>query len=452
MEKLKNTRIIVYGFAIENQATTRWLLGQGARVTIYDERKRSDFDSELINEFTDKDVEFHFGEIPDDLPFDVLIPTPGAKPTHPIFKLAKENKIPITTGINLFMERTPSRIIGVTGTKGKGTTSSLIYEMLKTDGKDAYLGGNIGTPPLSFLDKLSDSSIAVLELSSFQLMRATKSPHIAVVLMVTSEHMDYHATIEEYIEAKRGIAKHQENADTIIVNADYPNSLSVVQETPGQRYLVSNRGVRDENGCYMLDDTIVLVENGMHTSVALTSEVLLPGKHNLENVCAAVLAAYKAGASLEAIRLTLKSFRGLEHRLELVREVAGVTYYNDSFSTTPESTIAAIKAFSVPEILILGGSEKNSDFSVLGKVINEAKNIKAIIGIGHEWPKIKKTITRTDIAYIEGPNCMHNIIIEAAALASKGDVVILSPACASFDMFKNYKDRGNQFKEKVMNL
>jgi len=354
----------------------------------------------------------------------------------------------ITSPTKLFFDNTPSKIIGVTGTKGKGTTSSLTYEMLKKGGFDAYLGGNIGLPPISFLDTLSTQSIVVLELSSFQLADMQKSPQISVMLMVTSEHLDYHKNTAEYVDAKRNIVRFQTGDDMAILNMDYTATMKSADKTSAQIAWVS-RYKEVANGCFVRDNKVILRSGGSETEVIDSAEILLPGAHNLENVCAAVMAAYSAGVSIPDIAFVLRTFKGLEHRLELVREVHGVRYYDDSFSTVPETAIAAISAFTQPEILILGGSSKNSDFTELGKIISSVGNIKAIIGIGIEWPKIKSQIQNPQFAIIEGLTSMKEIVTKAYELAESGDVVLLSPACASFDMFANYKDRGNQFKEQV---
>ena len=330
--------------------------------------------------------------------------------------------------------------------------------MLKKQGFNAYLGGNIGKPPLDFLDKLNTQSIAVLELSSFQLQDLTKSPNIAIMLMTTSEHLDYHKDIHEYVDAKRNILRFQTSSDIAILNKDYPASNQSDIHTEGRVYKVSRESMV-QDGCYVENGKIKARSTfGKNKTRVLeimkTSDILLPGEHNLENVCAAVMASLLSGVSKENIVKVLKTFKGLEHRLELTGELNGVRFYDDSFSTIPETTIAAIKAFKYPEILILGGSSKNSNFEELGRVILGCENIKAIIGIGVEWPKIKSQIQnpKSQIKIIEGCRNMREIVQKAHQLAEPGDIVLLSPACASFDMFKNYKDRGNQFKKEVRRL
>jgi UDP-N-acetylmuramoylalanine--D-glutamate ligase len=326
--------------------------------------------------------------------------------------------------------------------------------MLKTQGFDAYVGGNIGLPPFEFLDKLDVQSKVVLELSSFQLIDLKKSPHIAVMLMITSEHLNWHSSVEEYIDAKRNIVKHQTEKDFAILNRDYPATNESDIYTNGKVYHVSREREAAEEGSFVKDGKVWLRTELGEVPVVDTEEILLPGKHNLENICAATMAAGLVGVSIENIASVLRTFKGLEHRLELVATINGVRYYDDSFSTTSETAIAAIQAFKDPEILILGGSSKNSDFTELGEVISKSENVKLIIGIGVEWARIKEQIaaSETPIPVIEGAKDMQTIIAAVYKLAVPGDVVLLTPACASFGMFKNYKDRGEQFKKEVLNL
>ncbi len=434
MINFKNKKIAVIGEGLEGQSSAKYLKDHGADVTILDKKQGDDYLKDL-----DK--------------YDLIVRSPGVKPSTIQNSEFKIQNSKITSQTKLFFDLCPCPIIGVTGTKGKGTVSSLIYEMLKKQEFDAYLGGNIGVPPFDFLDKLNTHSVVVLELSSFQLMDVKKSPHIAVMLMTTSEHLDYHKDLKEYVNAKRNILRFQTPKDFAVVNRDYPASNESDIHTNAKVFYVSTE--RDEyEGCFIKDGEVILSRNGKEEKVIDTSQILLPGKHNLENVCTAVIAATVYGVSKENIVSVLKTFKGLEHRLELVATVKGVKYYDDSFSTTPETAIAAINSFKNPEILILGGSSKNSDFELLGKTIKAANNIKAIIGIGKEWERIKSKIqnTKYEILLVEGADSMSKIVAAASKIALPGDVVLLTPACASFDMFKNYKDRGEQFKEEVNKL
>lgn len=431
MDQFKGQKIAVIGEGVEGKSSALFLEKRGAKVEIRDKKQDDDYLADLNR-------------------FDLVVRSPGVK----LSELEKVSKEKITSQIKLFFDLCPTKnIIGVTGTKGKGTTSTLIYEMLKAADFDAYLGGNIGVPPFEFLEKLTPESWVVLEMSSFQLQDLTVSPHIAVMLMTTSEHLDYHKDIQEYIDAKRNILSHQVPEDFAVLNRDYPPSNESDIYTDGKVYFVS-REREVEEGCFALGNQIILRSKGNDLPVIDTRELLLRGDHNHENACAATMAAYLAGVRINAITQVLKSFSGLEHRLELVATINNVEYFNDSFSTTPETAIAAIKSFKNPEILVLGGSSKNSDFSELGQVIGDAENIRAIIGIGEEWARIKEQIknVRPETLVLEGADSMEKIILAASKLAQPGDVVLLSPACASFGMFKNYKDRGNQFKEEVRKL
>jgi UDP-N-acetylmuramoylalanine--D-glutamate ligase len=453
----KDKTIAVLGFGIEGMENVRFLRKKGASVWILDKRQSGELDQKMITEAESLGAEFRLGEtyLTNLEQFNLIFRSPGFRRNTPELLEAELKGAVLTSGTKLFFDLCPAPIIGVTGTKGKGTTSTMIYEMLKAAGKDAYLGGNIGVPPLSFLEKLHSSSIVVLELSSFQLQDMHRSPHIAVMLMVTSEHLDHHETQEEYVDAKRNILRFQKPADFAILNRDYPASNESDIYTDAKIYYVSRERETD-NACFVDGNKIVIRKNGHDTDVLKTEDVRLPGKHNLENVCAAAMAANLAGVNLQTIAKVIGSFNGLEHRLKLIGEVHGAKYYDDSFSTTPETSIAAIQAFTGPEILILGGSGKNSDFSELGKAIVRAKNIKAIIGIGIEWDRIKDALRIAELGQktilVGGAQNMQQIVLAASKIAQPGDVILLSPACASFDMFKNYKERGEEFIREVSKL
>lgn len=453
--KFEGKKVATLGFGVEGESTVDFLLKQKATTSVFDEKKEEDFEAEKLQKYRTAGVKFIFGPFGNLTSFDVVVRSPGVNPRVKSIKDAKDKNIPVTTGIDIFLNLSPAYVIGVTGTKGKGTTSTLIYEMLKKEKSEVFLGGNIGTPPLLFLDKLTPQSTVILELSSFQLFDVTKSPNIAVVLMVTSEHMDFHASETEYASAKANILKFQKAGDAAVINADYENSRHIGETACAPVYWFSRQKTVSP-GAYVENGAVFFENSGSRKEKIIeTSEIFIPGGHNLENVCAAVAVAKIMGISNNSIAEVLRTFKGLKYRLQFVREVGGVRYYNDSFSTTPESAMAAVKAFQSAKILILGGSSKNSDFSELAKVISEDKMIKAIIGIGAEWPRIKEALRAAGAAnfeIIEGCSSMGVIVETAASEAQTGDVVILSPACASFDMFKDYKDRGNQFEEAVLNL
>ncbi len=460
IEELQNKKVAILGLGVEGISTVNYLVKHGITPVVLDEQLT--LDNLSIQTLKEKGIKFLLGcdvfaKLTD---YDVIFRSPGISPFREELVEFKKKGGVLTSHTQLFFDLCPVEIIGVTGTKGKGTTSTLIYEMLIKEGISAYLGGNIGKPPLDFLDKLDEQSKVILELSSFQLIDLTRSPHIAVILMITSEHLDYHKDVYEYIDAKRNILRHQQADDYAVINRDYIASNESDIYTEAKVFHVSTE--RDSAiGCFVKDSAVHMVGLGVDEEIIKTEHILLPGKHNLENVCAAVMAATLAGVKRHNISAVLKTFKGLKHRLQLIRELDGVRYYDDSFSTTPETAIAAMNAFERPEILILGGSSKNSDFSELGRNIRLAKNIRAIIGIGLEWERIKEEIgdgvwgMREDgreVFLVEGAKTMEQIVKAASVIAQPGDIVLLSPACASFGMFKNYKERGEQFSKEVLNL
>jgi UDP-N-acetylmuramoylalanine--D-glutamate ligase len=444
--------IAILGLGVEGQSVVKFLQKNEAKITVFDE-KQTGITDEIIQNLKNQGVKYLPGLFPDLSGFDLVVVSPGIRPDIPVLLNAKAKNIPVTNATNIFMELAPCKTIGVTGTKGKGTTSTLIYEMLKANKMDAYLGGNIGLPPLEFLDKLTPESVVVLELSSFQTFTMTKSPNIVVILMVTSEHLDYHKDTDEYILAKANLLRHQTHEDQIVVNVDYPNSKKI-GDMSGKDYWQVSTNEMVKHGVCVIGDSIQFINGNKHQDVVISKDIYIPGRHNLENVGAAVATGKIIGIPVPIMRRVITSFKGLIHRIEFVREIGGVRFYDDSFSTTPETAIAAINAFSEPKILILGGSSKNSDFTELGNVIRNSRSIRAIIGIGEEWKRIKTSIKGLEsrIKVKEGCNNMKEIIDTVKKLSKPGDVVLLSPACASFGMFKNYKDRGEQFKKCINDL
>lgn len=450
--EFKNKKIAILGFGIEGKSLCDYLQDRAQKIVVLDEKNRADFDSKVIESYVGRGIEFLWGKYGNLKGFDIVFRSPSILPDSKVLSQAQKDGSQISSLTKLFFDLCPSEIIGVTGTKGKGTTSTLIYEMLKEAGEDVYLGGNIGNSPLDFLDSLDVDSKVVLELSSFQLIDMEKSPHIGVMLMTTSEHLDYHKDVYEYINAKRNIFRFQKETDFAVLNQDYPASNESDVEGDGKVYKVSRENKVFSEGCFVIKDDLVLKINDTEKTIMKIDEVALPGKHNLENAAAASMAAVLAGVDLPTIKHVLKTFKGLPHRIEFVAIIRGASYYDDSFSTTPETAIAAIEAFSEPKIIILGGSGKNSDFTELCEVINNSDSIRAIIGIGDEWSRIRDMIHNEKIEIVEGCTDMFEVAKEASKVTEIGDVVLLSPACASFGMFKDYKDRGEKFKEAVFQL
>ena len=424
MDKFRNKKVAVIGFGIEGKDAVAYLLDCGAKVTLFDKKKEDELDFTGVEK---ERISLICGEnyLGNGLKgFDYIIRSPGVYRYIPeIAEAEKEGSIKI------FFDEFKGRTIGVTGTKGKGTTSTLIYEILKADEKDVYLSGNIGKPSLELLPKLNKDSWVVMELSSFQLMDMDKSPHIAVVLNITEDHMDWHKNRDEYVEAKKNIVRFQNKNDFAIINDEYDTPKTFEDLGGGKKILFSKKSLEEK----------------------YKKDLLLRGEHNLENIAAAVEASKAAGIDEEIILNTVKNFKGLEHRLELVGNINGVSYYNDSFATGPGATMAAINSFTEDETLILGGSDKGLDYSELRDLLKKKGNVKNLILIGDIGEKIGEEIEGKNVINL-GHASMSQIVEKAKELADPGGVVILSPAAASFDMFKNYKDRGNQFKEAVLRL
>lgn len=435
--------VALIGFGVENQATYRFFASKGVYPTICDQNP----DIELPDGSSGNLGDEYLNNLEK---FDVIVRSVGINPkviTDKNPNVASK----ITTAINIFFEECKTPIIGVTGTKGKGTTSTLIHKILLEAGKKSALAGNIGLPMLDILNDLQAHDYIVLELSSFQLYDLKHSPDVAVCLMVVPEHLDWHDDIEDYKKAKKNLFKYQKSDNIAIFNAFSDNSREIATISTAKTkltYGVPNNN-EDTFGCaaYVKDDFICY--NGVE--IMPITDARLLGKHNLENICAAIAATWNLiGGDKQAIRHVVSSFPGLKYRLELVRELEGVSYYNDSFSTTPETAIAAIRSFTRPVILIVGGSDKGIPFDELADaVVNNS--VKHVLAIGERGPVIADLLRDRGYNNITEDELysMETIVAKAKYLSGPDDIVLLSPGCASFGMFKNYKDRGDQFSEAV---
>lgn len=375
--------------------------------------------------------------------FDLIVRTAGLRPQ----KILENNPnvgTKLTSQTNTFFHASPTKnIIGVTGTKGKGTTSTLITKMLEAAGKDVHLGGNIGIPPLSFINKLKRDSWVVLELSSFQLSDLQYAPHIGICLMVVPEHLNWHDDMDDYVGAKSRMFALQTSEDIAISFAE--NEISRTIASSGNAVQIPYFA---EPGAYVNDANILIGEQ----VICATSDLKLLGAHNWQNACAAVTAVWQITQNIKAIRKVLTSFSGLEHRLEFVREVGGIKYYDDSFGTTPETAAVAIESFTEPKVVILGGSDKGAEFDVLAQTVKD-NNVRQAVIIGDTGPKIITALQKAGFSDISlGGKTMESILKTCREHAQPGDVVLLSTGCASFGLFENYKDRGNQFKQLVQQL
>lgn len=428
--------VALLGFDLEGHVSYDYFKSRGDSITICDQN------TEII---VPDGVASQLGEhYLDDLQrFDVIVRTAGMPP-HVITDKNPDVVDKVTTQTNEFFKVCPTKnIIGVTGTKGKGTTSTLITKMLEAAGKQVFLGGNIGIPVFNLLPQLHEDSWVVLELSSFQLIDLKQSPHIAVCLMVVPEHLNWHANMDEYVTAKSQLFAKQTSEDIAIYFADNDTSKKIAFSGAGQKLPYYT-----PPGAFVRDNTIVIDDQ----VICKTDEIKLLGQHNWQNACAAVTAVWQVTQDTEAMRKILTSFAGLEHRLEFVRDLNGVKYYDDSFGTTPETAIVALEAFKEPKVIILGGSDKGAEFDELAKAVAK-NNVRQVVLIGKMAQKIETALHAQNFTNTSASGgTMEEIVAACQKVAQPGDIVLLSTACASFDMFKDYKERGNQFKTAVQAL
>ncbi|MDQ5969724.1 MAG: UDP-N-acetylmuramoylalanine--D-glutamate ligase [Patescibacteria group bacterium] len=425
-------KVAIAGYGVEGQSNYRYWSALGAEIKIFDEN--TDIANDIPNGVQSELGDGVFQNISG---FDLVVRTASLNPSH----IHTDGKIWSST--NEFFKQCPAPIIGVTGTKGKGTTCSLIAAILKNAGHTVHLLGNIGVPALDILPYISEDDIVVFELSSFQLWDLEKSPQTAVVLMIEADHQDVHASMEEYVQAKANIARHQDDDDVIIYHPENTFAAEISSQSPSRH----KKQYMKLSGAHIVANQIIIGD----VAVAEVDEVGLVGEHNLQNICAAITAAWQYDPGVTAVQRAIREFTGLPHRLEFVREKDGVKYYNDSYSSAPGATAAAIKSFTQPIILICGGFDRGLDYSQLATTVAEASNIKKVLLIGQTKQRVADEFTKISFTNFEilQTDEFIDIISSARSFATPGDVVVLSPGCASFDMFKNFQDRGEQFKQIV---
>ena len=445
--ELKNKSVAIIGIGVSNLPLIRLLAGEGCDVTACDKRS-ADALGEIFTELSALGVKFKLGEdYLSELDFDVIFRTPGL---HPMFlDKAKEQGSIVTSEMEAFFALCPCRIIAITGSDGKTTTSTLISELLKTEGYRVHLGGNIGKPLLCEVSEMGKDDIVVLELSSFQLHSMDCHPDVAVITNISPNHLDVHPSYEDYQLAKKNIFLRQEENDRLVLNFDNDITASYADEAKSDVSYFSRFKYVDK-GCCVKDEAIFL--NG--GKIVDKADILLPGEHNVENYMAAI-AATQGLVSTESIISVAKNFGGVEHRIELVRVYKGVRYYNDSIASSPSRTVAGLKSFKEKIILIAGGYDKKIGFEPLAE--EAVKSVKALYLCGHTADKIKTAVESAE-GYEESALPIYvfddftETVLAAAAAASEGDVVMMSPACASFDKFKNFAERGKRFKEIIGGL
>lgn len=429
-------KIAIIGYGVEGRAAyAYWQAGND--ITICDQNAN-------LGD-TPEDVTLQLGDnyLHDLETFDLVVRSPFVRPDALIH--AGVDPAKITSNTNEFFRVCPTKnIIGVTGTKGKGTTSTLITALLRASGKTVHLGGNIGVPALSLLNEsIHNDHWVVLELSSFQLIDLQYSPPYAVCLMVVPEHQDWHTDINEYMNAKKQLFHWQQPSDRTVYFADNGNSVAVAAAGHGIKIpYFAEPGARVEHDHIVIDSK----------KICSVHDLKLLGAHNWQNICAALTVTWLITQDIAPLRETLKTFTGLPYRLEYIREHNHVQYYNDSFGTTPETAIVAIQAFTEPKVLILGGSDKGADYSELAQTI-ASNTIRRVLLIGQQADRLQQALDRVGFTnYQAGGDTMSEIVATATAVAEAGDIVLLSTGCASFDMFTDYKDRGNQFNQAVQAL
>ncbi len=443
---LKGKKIAVLGLGVSNRPLVRLLLEFGCDVTGCDRTPREKLDAEVL-ELEAAGCKLRVGDgYLDGVEAEILFRTPGMHPGNPAIEALRSRGARVTSEMEVFFEVCPCQLIAVTGSDGKTTTTTLISEMLKAAGKTVWLGGNIGMPLLPLVREMQSEDFAVVELSSFQLMDMTRSPHIAVVTNLAPNHLDVHKDMDEYVDAKKNIFRYQTADDRLILNAD--NRITASFMGNGETYFFSRRG--RTNG--------VWAENGMiwrgDEAVLATDDILIPGVHNIENYMAAI-AAVEGLVNDDTIRHVAKTFGGVEHRIELVRIKDGVKFYNDSIASSPSRTIAGLRSFREKVILIAGGYDKHIPYDVLGPEICE--HAKLLVLGGATGPKIREAVeacAEYDPAELPIVDCgdFESAVRAAADAAKAGDIVLMSPASAAFDQFKNFMVRGEFYKKLVGEL
>lgn len=451
LDSLQDKTVAVIGIGVSNQPLIQLLLSRNIAVTACDKKSREAL-GVVAEQLEASGCRLRLGEdYLDGLTEDVIFRTPGMRPDLPQLTAAVAQGSTLTSEMEVFFEVCPCPKIAVTGSDGKTTTTTIIAELLKRAGKTVHLGGNIGHPLLAETGKMKPDDIAVLELSSFQLMTMTHSPHIAVITNLAPNHLDVHKDFQEYIDAKENIFTHQSAEDIAVFNADNSYTAEEATRAVGRARLFS-RKQELEDGVFQRGDAIIARDGGRERQVMTTADIKLPGVHNIENYMAAI-AAVDGLVPDEVIRDFAREFGGVEHRIELIRTRNGVRWYNDSIASSPSRTIAGLNAFKEKVILIAGGKDKGISYDPLGPVVND--HVKLLILCGATADVIRRSVEQApnyDGLKIVDAADYHEAVALADSQAKEGDVVILSPASTSFDRFANFMERGRVFKDIVNGL
>ena len=451
-EYIKNKKIAVIGVGVSNIPLIDYLFEKKAKVTIFDDREEEKISKDIFDKIKKYKFDYYFGKRNlDNLHgFEVIFRSPSCLPTK--LELVRENErgAVVTTEIEQLIKMAPRKVIGITGSDGKTTTTTLTAKILEDGGYNVYLGGNIGIPLFTKLKEIKPEDIIVLELSSFQLMDMEVSPDISAITNITPNHLNVHKDYQEYIDAKKNIYKHQKSTGILVLNADNELTNSCQNDANGDVILFSSKQRLDYG--YIVEDGIIKECNdGIRRHLISQDEIKLKGIHNLQNICTA-LALTKDLVSTEKALNTIKEFSGVKHRLELVRVFNGVEWYNDSASTSPTRGISALNSFNKEIVLIAGGADKNLDYTPLG--IKIVEKVKSLILIGQTASKIYEAVKieeekqnkKVDIHMCE---TFKQSLELAKRIAKPGQIVLFSPASTSFDMFKDMYDRGDKFRKEV---
>ena len=451
---LKNKKVAIIGLGVSNGPLIEYMQEKQAIVTVFDKRNEEKIDSDILRKIEKYKIEKHFGEnyLSNLKEFDIIFKSPSCRPDLPEIEAEVKRGARLTSEIELVLELAPCKIIAVTGSDGKTTTTSLIYEILKSKYK-CYLGGNIGNPLFTQIKSMRPEDIVVLELSSFQLMTMKKSPNVAVITNVTPNHLDIHKSYEEYINAKANIFKNQKENDKLILNYDNDITRNFAKTAKSKITFFSSKEKLD-NGVIFDNGIVKISEDGLRRHILKLKDTKLRGIHNAENICAAIAATNEL-VDIETQTKAILGFEGVKHRLEFVRQINGNKWYNDSIASSPTRTIAGLNSFEEDIVLIAGGYDKHLDYEPIAEPI--LKKVKTLILIGQTSTKIFNAVKQKEEEQnvkidIYKANTLEDAVQKAKEYAKPNQVILFSPASASFDMFKNFEERGNKFKELVKNL
>lgn len=446
---IKNKNIAVVGIGVSNIPLIEFLVSLGGNVTAFDKKEENEL-KEVVDKYSKLGVKFQLGKdyLANLTGFEVVFKTPSMRIDSEALVKVKEEGAYVTSEMEEFVRYCPAKVYGITGSDGKTTTTTLIYKILKEAGYTTWVGGNIGAPLFANIEKMTENDRVVLELSSFQLMTMDTSTDVAVVTNLSPNHLDMHKDMNEYVDSKKNVFKYQESENLLVLNLDNDITNKMISEAKGRVYTFTRKSE---------DSDAIYKDGGLYVKgklVCKREDIKLKGLHNVENLLAA-FAATCDEVSVESMKNVAITFGGVEHRSEFIRKIDGVEYYNDSIASSPTRTLASIKAFEKPVILIAGGYDKNLPFEPLA--FEGYSFIKHLIVLGATKDKIKEQFSRLEkekgiVVPINTVSTLEEAVEVAREIAKEGDIVTLSPACASFDMFPNFMERGNKFKKLIKEI